>query len=112
MWGDESRQYSVAFRSNYPLRLHSDFSLRLFLQERVYLGGNRWHNSGVKLAIAMIPRCRESGQIFIPISSTVQLMQIEEFLNGESLTGTHAAIIFSVWIGLVVIGALILTFVV
>ena len=39
-------------------------------------------------------------------------MQLAEFFDGEALTGTHAALIFSVWIGLVMVGAFFLTFVV
>ncbi len=39
-------------------------------------------------------------------------MELSEFLDGEELTGQHAAIIFSVWICLVLTGAFVLTFVV
>lgn len=39
-------------------------------------------------------------------------MEISEFLDGEVLTGTHAAIIFALWLGLVTVSAFVLTFVV
>ena len=39
-------------------------------------------------------------------------MDIGEFLDGQELTGKHAAIVFSLWLGLVVIGAFVLTFMV
>jgi tetrahydromethanopterin S-methyltransferase subunit B len=37
-------------------------------------------------------------------------METNELLDGESLTGTHAAIVFGLWIGLVIVGAFVLTF--
>lgn len=39
-------------------------------------------------------------------------METNELLDGEALTGKHAAIVFALWLGFVVVGALLLTFVV
>ncbi len=39
-------------------------------------------------------------------------METNELLDGEELTGKHAAIVFGLWIGLVIVGAFVLTFVV
>ncbi len=39
-------------------------------------------------------------------------MEVSEFLDGEALTGSHAAIIFALWLGIVMVGAFVLTFVV
>lgn len=38
-------------------------------------------------------------------------METNEFLDGEALTGKHAAIVFGLWLGIVVVGAFVLTFV-
>lgn len=37
-------------------------------------------------------------------------MDVNEFLDGEELTGRHAAIVFTAWLGFVVVGAFGLTF--
>lgn len=38
-------------------------------------------------------------------------MEVNEFLDGEELTGKHAAIVFTAWLAFVVVGAFALTFV-
>ncbi|WP_279387172.1 hypothetical protein [Natrarchaeobius oligotrophus] len=37
-------------------------------------------------------------------------MRVNEFLNGESLTGNQAAAIFVVWLGIVLAGGFLLVF--
>lgn len=64
------------------------------------------------LSVSPVPTDRESGSSSVPTRPQSRSMETNELLDGEALTGKHAAIVFALWLGFVVVGALLLTFVV